>query len=245
MIIYLAGLTNKELLLIKDKAYILESFAYIKKHKKCISELLKHEFILDSGAFTFIGNNKKKIDWDSYTDYYIEFINKYDIKNYFELDIYSIVGLEETERLRKKIERATNKKSIPVWHIYLGIDYFKKMCENYSYIAIGASGRHDSKWTRSNPDKLKALIDYASSKKVRVHGLGYTNMTMLNELNFYSVDSTSWMNGSKYGEVQYFDGRIIRKESTKKHKAKTIDSKEIIKNNINQWLSYQKYMKHK
>jgi hypothetical protein len=247
MNVYLAGCNPSELKKIDNKIYVLESFAYIKKHIKEINLLINNNFLLDSGAFTFIGKNKNNINWEKYIDEYIDFINKYNIDLYFELDIYSVVGLKKTEILRKKIEDKTGKKSIPVWHIFLGIDYYKKLCEEYDYIAIGASGRHDSKWTRTNPEKLKALVLYAKNKKVKVHGLGYTVLKQLKLIPFYSVDSTTWLNAGKFGEYQIFTGDSIKKIQAKSINKKTILSKvaEMQKHNFKEWIKFQKYAKNR
>ena len=79
--------------------YMLESFYSMKDWlipviKKC------DFFMLDSGAFTFMSSKKDEIvDFDEYLTKYINFINKHDIKYFFELDIDNVVGLKEVERL--------------------------------------------------------------------------------------------------------------------------------------------------
>jgi len=243
MKIYIAGTTKNDLKDIKEKFNVLESYAYIKKHEKDIDLLLRNTFILDSGAFTFMSKKTKAVDWEKYTDNYIEFINKHQIKNYFELDIYSVVGLKETERLRNKIEQKTNTKSIPVWHYELGAEYYKNLCESYKYIAIGASGRNDSKWTRTKPALLKSMVVYAKNKGVKVHGLGYTVMKMLPQIPFYSIDSTTWLNAGKYGEYQFFNGQKIIKKQGKSLNKKSIRSKslELQAHNLKEWIKFQKY----
>ena len=77
MKIYLAGLTSLDKDLIKESKYKLESFFYIKDN---MNDFLDENFLLDSGAFTFISSKKNKvIDWDSYIDKYIDFINSKNI----------------------------------------------------------------------------------------------------------------------------------------------------------------------
>ena len=89
----------------------LESFYYISK--KEIPFISKYNnFLLDSGAFTFMSNSKSRTDWDEYVERYADFINRHDIKHFFELDIDVLVGINEVERLRAKLEKLTNKKSI-------------------------------------------------------------------------------------------------------------------------------------
>lgn len=108
---------------------ILESFYYCRTNK-WIPKLLPYisEFLLDSGAFSFLSNSAKEVDWDEYVEDYARFINKYNINLFFEVDIDPLVGLKEVERLRAKLEALTGKKPIPVWHKSRGKDYFIKMC---------------------------------------------------------------------------------------------------------------------
>lgn len=195
------------------------------------------DFLLDSGAFSFFGG--KAIDWDNYVTTYINFINKYDVKNFFELDLYSIIGVKETEKIRTRIEFETKKKSIPVFHKRLGIDYYKNLCENYNYIAISASGMYESKWTRKEPEKLKKMVLYANSKKVKVHGLGYTKIEMLKQIPFYSVDSTSWLSGNRFGVVYIFNGSGFNKKS--KPQGMRVKTNLTADNNFYEWVKFQKY----
>ena len=58
------------------------------------------------------GKNTNNVDWDEYIESYAEFINNHNIKLFMELDIDSVVGIKEVERLRNKLERLTNKQCI-------------------------------------------------------------------------------------------------------------------------------------
>jgi hypothetical protein len=58
-------------------------------------------------------SHQNDIDWDDYVEDYGKFINKYDVKNFFELDIDTIVGLKEVERLRERLEKITMPNPIP------------------------------------------------------------------------------------------------------------------------------------
>jgi len=217
---------------------ILTTFYHLSKKKELPKYAFSDSLILDSGAFTFFSG--KKVDWNEYVDKYIDFINKTNRDLFFELDIYKIIGLKETEMIRSKIELQTGRKSIPVWHIFLGIDYYKKLCEDYDYIAISASGAYDSKWTRTNFDQLRKLVLYAKNKGTKVHGLGYTSTNKLKDIPFYSVDSTSWISGMKFGNIHQFNGRTIK---TLKRPDNTImiNPRLRLKNNFNEWIKFQKY----
>lgn len=141
MNIHLAGLAGeKERTNSQDdfaqKIYVLESFYYIQDWM--IPYIDKYwNFMLDSGAFTFMSNAKKSVNWDEYLEKYADFIIKHNIDLFFELDIDSLVGLKEVERLRKKLENMVDKQCIPVWHRSRGKDEWIKTINEYEYVAIG------------------------------------------------------------------------------------------------------------
>ena len=75
---------------ITQRPYILESFYYCDKETE---RLLPYfgDFLIDSGAFTFMQNTKTHLDWNEYIDRYADFIKRNKIIKYFELDIDSVV----------------------------------------------------------------------------------------------------------------------------------------------------------
>lgn len=118
--------------------YILESFFYLKDWLFDLPFYRTDNFLLDSGAFTFLNQKKKaKPDWDLYVEKYAQAIVQKNIQFFFELDIDSIVGLAEVERLREKLERLTNRRCIPVWHRSRGKQYWLDMISEYDYVAVG------------------------------------------------------------------------------------------------------------
>lgn len=224
--------------ILKDKIYVLESFFYLKDWM--YPYILNHwNFMLDSGAYTFLENAKKgnNIDWDSYILKYADIINKLNIEHFLELDIDNVVGLKEVERLRDKLEQATNKKCIPVWHKKRGLDYYKKMCKDYPYIAIGGivSGEISSK----DYPVFTNLLNIAKENKTKVHGLGFTNLIGLTKYKFYSVDSTAWIYGNRAGFLYKFNGRTLDKYHIPK--GNRLKSKDAAIHNFTEWIKFQKY----
>lgn len=246
MDIYLAGLngdnnranSNNDF---KDKIYVLESFYYIQDWM--LPYIKNHwNFLLDSGAFTFFGK-KGNVDWYEYLDRYIDFINKHDIKLFFELDLDNLIGIEKTRNLRSYLEQKTGKQSIPVWRPFRGMDYFYEMVENYNYIAISASGQYDSKWTRSDKgiSIISKLLKIAHKNNCKVHGLGYTKTDGLFKLKWDSVDSTAWIYGNRGGFLYKFNGQTIDK--IQKPKGTRLKSKAVAIHNFKEWIKFQKYAK--
>ncbi len=239
MKVFLAGGGWEKRLWMKDNYYDfyrLHTFYDIKPHESEVIHKYKN-FLLDSGAFSFFGG--KKVNWNEYVGEYIAFINKYNVKHFFELDLYSIIGINETEKIRSRIEIETKKKPIPVFHKRLGIKYYKMLCEKYNYIAISASGMYESKWTRQEPERLEKMVRYANSKGVKVHGLGYTKIKMLHKIPFYSVDSTSWLSGNRFGAIYRFNGNGFNKIS--KPVGMRVKTNLTADNNFYEWVKFQKY----
>ena len=230
-----AGQEHNEKYITRD-VYVLESFYYIKDWQKDLSRN-NENFLLDSGAFTFMVNTKKQIDWDEYVSSYAKYIKENDVKYFFELDIDSVVGIKEVERLRNKLEYEAGKKCIPVWHKSRGLDYWKKMCEDYEYIAIGGLVNKEIKKTEYK--NLKVMIDYAHLKGCRVHGLGFTALRLLHKYNFDTVDSTSWTSGARFGTLYQFKNNKLETISFKNRRAK--DGKMINEHNLQEWIKFQKY----
>ena len=243
-----APLTNKDLT-IKNPHYdnsinlndlfILESYHYIIKQDWMFPLLKEFKgFLLDSGAFTFMTSLKgKSINWNEYVINYGNFVKQHDIKHFFELDIDPIVGLKEVERLRDLLENTAERKCIPVWHKSRGLEYWKQMCKDYDYIAIGGIVTQEIK--RSEYDIFLPLLKIAKENNCKVHGLGFTNLKGMVKYKFYSVDSTSWLSGNKFGAVYLFDGKTMQKQN--KQAGQRVKTNEVAIHNFTEWVKFSKY----
>lgn len=237
MIVYLAG-ENAEAW--KKRGFFnfnrLASFHYIKDEATMIKNF--NRFILDSGAFSFITSLKnKKLNWQQYVIDYGNFVKQHDIKHFFELDIDPIVGLKEVERLRDLLEKTAERKCIPVWHKSRGLNYWKQMCKDYDYIAIGGIVTQEIKRTQYRV--FDNLLKIAKESRCKVHGLGFTNLEGMKKYKFYSVDSTAWLSGNKFGAVYWFDGKSMKKQI--KQSGKRIKSGDVAIHNFSEWVKFSNY----
>jgi hypothetical protein len=224
--------------LVKEIPFLLESFYYFHEFQKPLIQSAEL-FLLDSGAFTFMNTVKGNVNWNKYIDSYIAFIKENGVKYYFELDIDVIVGYEEVKRIRAKIERETGIKSIPVWHKSRGIEEYKRLVNDYDYIAVGGFA---IKTIKPNEYPLiKRMVHYAYNRGVKVHGLGFTPKNVT-EYKFYSADSTTWLSCRKFGRIPMFNGEYIKTITPKNHGAKKERQKEIETFTIKEWIKYQKYL---
>lgn len=196
--------------------YILDSFMFLRPKTEVMENYIQWAlqadmFLLDSGAFTFL--NKSGFDTrelKKYINEYTEFINRWDIEYFFELDIDSIVGYDNVLKIRAYIEDNTGKKCIPVWHIHRGLQEFKQMCEEYDYVAIGGIVKREI--PKKHYEVLYRLCDIAHHYGCKIHGLGYLPLSALNEntFPFDTCDGTTWQ-GHRHGVgFRLNDGKLER-----------------------------------
>ena len=220
----------------KHKPFILESFYYADADTERLIPLFG-DFMLDSGAFTFMQGNGV-VDWVDYVERYADFINRNNVEKFFELDIDSVVGYNEVLKLRERLERLTNRRSIPVWHKSRGVDDFLSMCDAYPYVALGGivTGEFKSTEYRHFPH----LINEAHKRGAKIHGLGFTALSWLPKCHFDSVDSTAWTTGNRFGFIYRFDGKTMRKTNAPEgHRLG--DPRKVALINYVEWIKFQRY----
>lgn len=219
--------------------YCLKSYHYLSGAQAETLHLYK-DFILDSGIFTFLSGKQKKVDldWYEYAHKYAAFVKKHSIRNYVEIDVDKFVGLAEVEKIRAYLDKTVGWKCMPVWHIARGWDKWLEICRDYPYVCFGAfltDGLPKNKY-RFIPKFLEA----AAARNSKVHGLGFTAMEGLRRYKFYSVDSSTWTIGNRFGAVFRFTGDTI--EIHKKRELMRIsDQHKLAAHNLNEWIKFSEY----
>jgi hypothetical protein len=196
-------------------------------------------FLCDSGAFSFM-NSGKVVDWKQYIDSYCAFINRNNISNFFELDLDTVIGVENTKKITRYIEKKTQKQVIPVFHACRGMKSYRQMCQQYNYVAIGASAiTAECKWVK-NKDVLRQMVDIAHQYGSKVHGLGYTRLSNINktDVEFDSVDSSACLSGGRFATVYKFTGTRLISTNIK---GKSKGYKELNAHNIQEWIKMANY----
>lgn len=225
-----------------ESKYLLESFYSIQEWQ--IPYLKKAElFLLDSGAFTFLNNTKKGagVNWDEYVDKYAEFITKHNIKHFFELDIDSVVGYEMVKELTKKLEEKTQRQCIPVWHKKRGLSEWKRITQEYNYVAIGGIVTREIRPTEYK--HFTTLLKIASKNHCKVHGLGFTYTKELKKYPFYSADSTSWTGMNRFNSYcKYIPNEgIITWIPKNGRRVKQESRTDALLYSFREWLKFQQY----
>lgn len=107
---------------------------------------------------------------------------------------------------------------IPVFHA--GSDYaaLEELVSEYPYVALGGLVPYMRHSERVMPHLVKCF-KIAQGKAV-YHGFGVTSWAVLRALPWYSVDSSSWGQGFRYGQVPLFDaakGRFVKIDLGDRH----------------------------
>lgn len=223
--------------------HILESFYYADDFTERMIPYFG-KFLLDSGAFTLFTNKSKgnNVVWEEYVDRYADFIVRNKVERFFELDIDKLIGYDRVLALRRRLEQKAGRQCIPVWHKFRGKDKFLRMCDEYKYVSIG--GIVSKEITPQEYKYFPWFIDTAHKAGAKIHGLGFTALSLLPKYHFDSVDSTAWTTGNRFGAVYRFTGTTIEKIG-KKPGQWFKDSRAVAINNFNEWVKFQKYAEAK
>ncbi len=172
------------------------------------------ELFLDSGAF---GAFTRKILLD--VREYGEWIkrNQHWIHVYANLDVKH--SASETAKNQKILE-GMGLNPLPVYHGNEPFQVFKDLCQEYDYVCLG--GVAGMARMQGAYDTLRRCSEYALSQGTKIHMFGVGTHNVLSRIQFYSADSTSFIQ-SRYGRVVVWDERTM---STKKIKYR---SPELIK----------------
>ena len=159
---------------------------------------LRPELFLDSGAFTAYTQGTP-ISMDNYCDY----IKKHHevISWYANLDILG--DAEATWQNQRKME-ARGLNPVPVFHVGEPWSYLERYIKEYSYVGLGGLVPYKTMGHKVMPWLIKCFR-MAEGEECVYHGFGLTIWECIHALPFYSVDSTTWLNGQKFGKTKMFD----------------------------------------
>lgn len=219
----------------KQSLFCLDSFFELDPRKKS-DHLQFKDYLLDSGAFTFM-NTGKKVDWNEYVEKYAHYVKTNGIKHYFELDIDTIIGYDAVLKIRKRLESLVGWQCIPVWHINRGKEAFKQMVRDYKYVALGGFAG-SIKVVKLMQSYFRVFIDEAHRNGCKIHGLGYTSLENLPHVHFDSVDSTTWLSGARYGTMFGFNGSGFFVRQGGHGKVNVLKSKERNLLNGLEWIKF-------
>ena len=204
----------------KESLTVLMSYLYFKsKPKKFLKERVDRfpdlKMMIDSGAHTFIQEpeyaDKDVAYWESYLKGYIAWIreNREVVFAAVELDIDYLVGQEKVDEWREKYFKPLEEEGIQiiyVWHKIRGEKDWESMCKKFKYVGFSVMGDKDLTTEKGNK-----MVNIARKYGARTHGFAVTSFDFMSKVPFYTVDSTTWLIGTQYGELNFFDGRKMKR----------------------------------
>lgn len=152
------------------------------------------EVFLDSGAFS-AATLGAGINLTAYQ----RFIERYRhlITTYSNLDV---IGDPAATWVNQQRMEDAGFRPLPVFHGGSDWSWLEQYIDRYPYVAIGGiagMARKPMSW-------LVRCFKMAEGRAV-FHGFGVTSWRVLKALPWYSVDSTTWGAGVRYGRVSIFD----------------------------------------
>lgn len=201
-----------------DKFNILESFYYVNNEERIkLSLKFANKFMLDSGAFS-VKKGKEKVNIDKYCDFIIKYQN--DIDFYINLDVKG--GTKET--IEEGIQNFYRMEDlglspIPVYHMNEDHETLARIADLSDYIGIGGSAGE-----ATARDQIRRTYNFIFEKYPdhKIHGLGIGNLSNLFEFPFHSVDTHSWKDYARFGNIIIFHGKELHKFQLSNQRGVTI-----------------------
>ena len=182
----------------------LESFAYVGK-QKAVDEMRNDgaRIFLDSGAFTAytLGLELKVSDYCAYIERNKDIIRVED--NTVMASVLDGIG-DPLQTWRNQLEmEARGFRPMPCYHFGEDERYLQHYIQNYEYITLGGL-------VGASTDKLmlwldeiwnKYLMDGSGRARLKVHAFGITSIPIMSRYDWYSVDSSSWVQSAAFGTI--------------------------------------------
>lgn len=248
----------------------LISFHYVqKKHLSTQKyEEMGVKFFVDSGAYSFISNLEFQDytieQWEKYIESYLRWIEKHRsiVFAFASLDLEYLVGGEKVQEWNEKyFEPFMLRTGIPVCFVYHDNATkltWEQYCQRYPYVGISWGGL-DTQGNDLNYgiQKLKVAEKYGAV----AHGMAMTQTALLTKLPFYTVDSTTWLVGLQYGEINFWTGKKMSRLKKDKWKGAMLhqvvakgfdeqklldeDKEEMIRVNVHAFIEAEEYVQEK
>ena len=159
---------------------------------------------------------------EKYVENYIKWLkeNRKDFNYFTEIDIGSLnrfitdgkqrYGRGRTwvlETRQKFIDAGLKDQLMPVYRKeYLSLDDFAEMCQQFDYVALARM---------TKVSEYNELFDIAKKYNTKLHGFGMNKDDFIKKLPFYSIDTTSWLAGSRFGTTYSFKGTKLTQTDDK------------------------------
>jgi hypothetical protein len=197
-------LNDREREVLESRPHILESWHYVGK-QAFVDHMRANgaQIFLDSGAFSAftLGVELSVDEYCNYIKKNEDIIRKED--GILMASVLDGIG-DALKTYRNQLEmEARGVKPLPCFHFGEDMRYLDYYVENYEYITlggmVGATTEQLSLWLSKVWESK--LIDGAGRAKLKVHGFGITSVPLMEDFDWYSCDSSSWIQSAAFGTV--------------------------------------------
>ena len=244
--------------------YIQNKHLDINKYKE-----MGIKFFIDSGAYTYQMDSKY---WDIGVEEWEKIIKRYLnwAKKHRDV-IFAIANLDLENLLGEDIIKEWNEKyfepfmletGIPVCYIWHPISTdlgWERYCQRYPY--VGMSWVSEDSGSDLSYEYGVNLLRVAEKYNTVVHGMGMTRTALLTKLSFYTSDSTTWLVGLQYGEINFWNNNKMSRLKKDKWKGQYLDvicnkfglnpelllqedNTEMIKANVGAFIEAENFIQH-
>ena len=226
------------------------------------------KFFIDSGAYTYQADPKYQDttieEWEKHIHRYLNWARKHKdmIFAIANLDLENLFGFDIIKEWNEKyFEPFMLETGIPVCFIWHPIDTdlgWEKYCQRYPYVGMS--------WVSDDGTDLdfnygQSMLRVAEKYNSVVHGMGMTRTALLTKLSFYTSDSTTWLVGLQYGEINFWNGQKMQRLKKEKWKSAYLDvicnkfnldpelleqenTEEMIRANIGAFMEAEEFIQH-
>jgi hypothetical protein len=207
---YMAGqnryvkLEDNERQIVHSLPNVLESWHYV--GKPAFVEAMREngaKVFLDSGAFSAYTLGVT-LSVDAYCDYIkqnSDIIREED--GVLMASVLDGIGDARKTGINQEAMEAQGVRPLPCFHFGEPPEYLEWYVKNYDYITLGGMVGASTAQLREWLEKVWQgyLLDGSGRARIKVHGFGITAVPLMEEFDWYSCDSSSWIQSAAFGSI--------------------------------------------
>lgn len=236
-------LTDRERDIVHGIPHILESWHYVGK-QKYVDDMRREgaKIFLDSGAFSAytLGVTLSVEEYCGYITRNRDII-RVEEGSLMASVLDGIGDAQKTYDNQMEMEWR-GVRPLPCFHFGEDTRYLDHYVKNYDYITLGGMVGANTEQLRNWLERIWEyhLLDGAGRAKIKVHGFGITAVPLMQEFDWYSCDSSSWIQSAAFGSIVHpiWGPLSVSEKSPSRHDANQhvttvpLPQKEVIFNDL-------------
>jgi hypothetical protein len=197
-------LNEREREILEGLPHVLESWHYVGK-QSFVDHMRNNgaQIFLDSGAFSAytLGVELSVREYCEYIQRNEDIIRKED--GLLMASVLDGIG-NPLQTYRNQLEmEARGVTPLPCFHFEEDSRYLDYYVANYEYITLGGMVGASTQQLRNWLERVweNHLLDGAGRARIKVHGFGITSVPLMEEFDWYSCDSSSWIQSAAFGTI--------------------------------------------